>query len=58
MKGVQCYEFFGGIALKNHASFSIILPSKDFRHGSFAHHRKARLVSQCLLELHAKNKTN
>ena len=22
MKGVQCYELFGGIALKNHAFFS------------------------------------
>ena len=25
MKGVQCYELFGGIALKNHA-FSLISP--------------------------------
>ena len=23
MKGVQCYELFGGIALKNHAYFYI-----------------------------------
>ena len=27
MKGVQCYELFGGIALKNHAfSFSFSMP--------------------------------
>ena len=24
MKGVQCYELFGGIALKNHAFFHLI----------------------------------
>ena len=23
MKGVQCYELFGGIALKNHAFFTV-----------------------------------
>ena len=27
MKGVQCYELFGGIALKNHAFLSIFLLS-------------------------------
>ena len=25
MKGVQCYEFFGGIALKNQAFFYLML---------------------------------
>ena len=25
MKGVQCYELFGGIALKNHAFIIIII---------------------------------
>ena len=42
MKGVQCYELFGGIALKNHAfqfSFSIrhksILVTNDFNHGVY-----------------------
>ena len=25
VKGVQCYELFGGVALKNHASFFIEL---------------------------------
>ena len=27
VKGVQCYELFGGIALKNHTSFFIFNPS-------------------------------
>ena len=25
MKGVQCYELFGGIALKNHAFFGLFV---------------------------------
>ena len=29
MKGVQCYELFGGIALKNHA-FSISISTYGF----------------------------
>ena len=38
MKGVQCYEFFGGIALKNH-EFNITLQSIVF------HRKLAKYVS-------------
>ena len=29
MKGVQCYELFGGIALRNHAFNGILLVGND-----------------------------
>ena len=29
MKGVQCYEIFGGIALKNHAFFTLHIQCTD-----------------------------
>ena len=36
MKGVQCYEFFGGIALKNHAlSLLTLTPSGIKINGDF-----------------------
>ena len=28
MKGVQCYELFGGISLKNHAFFIVKITTK------------------------------
>ena len=41
MKGVQCYELFGGIALKNHAFFIffmrqnwVALPKRDMPVGA------------------------
>ena len=33
MKGVQCYELFGGIALKNHALFIYILKTGHLNFG-------------------------
>ena len=30
VKGVQCYELFGGIALKNHAFFRLIAFSIEY----------------------------
>ena len=40
MKGVQCYELFGGIALKNH-TFSFFFTKKE--------------ISNCFIFLLAKN---
>ena len=32
MKGVQCYEFFGGIALKNHTFIYLLNDNGDGAH--------------------------
>ena len=44
MKGVQCYEFFGGIALKNHA-FSFFFMSTIVKQISFYYIQLPKLIS-------------
>ena len=48
MKGVQCYELFGGIALKNHAFFSMTPKHKfSFSTVLFLQHPEEQHSNNC-----------
>ena len=55
VKGVQCYELFGGIALKNHAFsffiFSFFIYSLDICVAYRSHIRLHERIHQCCLHI-------